>query len=414
MYDGFIMDSSESLLVKVTSILKSRVSLVIGVGLAIILLILIILTSSRSQPNQVASDKKLNLKEYTIPSDYSPFRASKERLGGKQSGVNIKQPVQQLSLSVSSASIENVLQHKQSNGLYSYVRHQDYICKTNPSSSVCKGTFNQPYTTNGAWAAYALLGAYDSYENPQYLADAVKEVLALRATCHGGNTECLWVLVQVVAVYDRTQNPLILAFIKEQGELLLKTTSPNSMLKSIEARELAMIYRLTLDKRYVDEAAKRARDVHEMFQDTSTYTRRSPYPYPMESCWYMLANYEIMKYLKPESQKAYSADIYTFINNAQFEKNWGSFVHPIEIQPCIELTARMAAFTKYQKAADLSSTLWTMFVNDFWDSADKNINLGEGGTRYKKGPVTTDPTTRLVVLSDTAYTVYLSSLFTEK
>lgn len=407
------MDNSESFLVKVTTLLRSRVGLIVGVVLAGILVTLIILSNFRQQAN-TETTKLLMKNEYTIPVGYSPFQAPQDRLSAKSSGVKIERNVQELSLSVSSSSIENVLSSKRSDGKYNYINHQDYICRTNPSSSVCKSGFNQPYITNGAWAAYALLGAYQSYANPQYLSDALKETLALRTTCQNGNKECLWVLVQVVAVYDATQNPALLTFLKEQGELLLTTTDSNPMLKSIEARELALLYRLTLDKRYMDEAVKRANDVHVMFNDSNKHTRRSPYPYPMESCWYMLANYEIMKYLTPDAQKNYSADIYNFINNAQFEENWESFVHPVEIQPCIELTARMAAFTKYQKAADLSVKLWTMFVNDFWDSADKNINLGEGGTRYKKGPVTTDPVTRLVVLSDTAYTVYLSSLFAQK
>lgn len=409
------MEPSTPIFTRIYRFLKSKygVIAILAIGALVLAVSIFVLTNRRSATTSHTGT--LPVDALTLPKDYSPFRTPRADEGIPR--TNVQKDIITKTTQAVDESIRYVGAQRNPDGSYRYVSHYDYLCRIEPTSRVCTtNKLQASYSTEYAWTAYAYLAAYHSYANPDFLKQALTDTLLLRASCAGRADMCRHVLVQVAAVYDETQNPLIKAFLAEEATVLMAKSEDNIMLKAIEARELAILYRIFRERSYIDEAIRRAAQVHAMMVGPrDTYTTRSPFSYPMESCWYALADYEIMKYTAPEKQLAYLKEVTAFLDNAQIEKNWNAFVHPVEIQPCIEVVARIGALTGNKEVSSYAQRLMDRFIADFWDSKSNSLNFAEGGTRYVKGAVNSrDITTRLTILTDSTYTVVLSSLFHKK
>ena len=56
---------------------------------------------------------------------------------------------------------------------------------------------------------------------------------------------------------------------------------------------------------------------------------------------------------------------------------------------------------------DTARKLLTDFLIHFYDTADNKILFGEGGTTFYSKSKSTNPSTNMILISDTAYTNYL-------
>lgn len=302
-------------------------------------------------------------------------------------------------------SIDYVKSQKRSDGAYEYISHYEEICKVGAD---CVYKDARSYMTTNAWTALAYLGKYLSGKDRSYLTLSIEDILKLKSSCEKGEVQCSWVLAQPLKVYEVEPNLDVLAFLKSEGSKLLTTSNPdNLMLLSIEVRELALLYKLTGDNRFLTEAYKRldlATDrlpkQRMLYQNTSGALARY-------GCWYALGAVEVAK-------AVYNIDLINkvglLLENADLASNMNDVNTALQVQPCIESYFSLQQISKDSKYREKATVLLEKFMDRFYDGKDRQLLFGEGGTVMIAIDAVESPSDNIVNLTDSSYTIYLLSL----
>ena len=312
---------------------------------------------------------------------------------------------------VNDEAIGYIQTQRTADGYYNYLAHYDEQCRTQDGKKVCPFDNQRVFQTSNAWTALAYLAAYQHTNEQIYLDQAKTDLNKLIEWCTRDLSQCQWVLVQTVRVYEQTKNQNVLTFLQQVGEYMLSHPSADNkqpMLTSIEARELAMLYGLTKDQRYIDEAQNRlVKARQELDTEDPSIFRRGGFPESVHVCWYSLGELEVAKQ-KPDPLRLIT--LRNFIDHASLPRYYNAFAYPVEIQPCIELYYELyktTSQTNYQKAGDY---LLSLFTIDFWDNEKNKKYYGEGGTLMNGHPSLVEIDGKYVSITDSAYTVFLMNL----
>lgn len=286
-----------------------------------------------------------------------------------------------------------VLSQRQADGYYNYLAHYNEQCEEENGEDKCPFSGVNMFETTNAWTALALFSGSQILDDPQLLDEANKDLVKLQEYCAQDRTQCNWVLAQPAIIYQATENLELLEFLKLQGEILLTSPpSDDAMLTAIEARELALLYEITQDTRYIVAAQNRLNLASQKLNDQPDLYPETTQRFAQSSCWVSLANAEISKTTQ-NSQG--DTNTQAFLQNGNIEENFKSFPSPIDIQPCVESYALSGNSSQ-------TNTLTEKFIQNFYDGKERKLIYGKGGSVFQ--PYTDS---RFVVLTDSAYTGFL-------
>lgn len=301
-----------------------------------------------------------------------------------------------------------VTSQKRSDGFYNYLENYKDQCTTTNGIETCPFNNQEMFQTTNAWTALAHYSQSIIANSSQELTMAQADLNKLMDWCEPDPKQCLWVLMQPILIYEKTQDAKTLAFLKQEGEVLLSSLpSDNLMLASIETRELAALYKLTDDARYLQSAIRRMQVAQELLSKAKSIFPENIPPLADFACWTTLAQLQT-SVNDPETRN--NARFY--LNQRDLIKNFKYFKNPIQIQPCIETYALLGLMDRNSKDKKTASTLLNMFLKDYYDGPSQKIFYGSGGTAFFSR-LDKDASAKTVVLTDSAYTVYLISLINQ-
>lgn len=240
------------------------------------------------------------------------------------------------------------------------------------------------YQQTGAWPMLAYAGLYESAGNQQYLQQLNTEANNLMNSCNGTESSCTLVLVQMIEAYKLTKNPQYFSFITSLGNILLSDNSRTDVMSAgIEAREFALLYELTKNQTYLNEAYARLAkskaawnvsvdEVNQPALKTPTYTL---YRF---ACWTELAESEIAR-VNQDTQA--QQNVISFLDSANITTQFRRMRQLTAIQPCIETFQNIYQLTGDSKYLDQAKTSMQYIVTYRWDP---NIQIakkynGDGG-----------------------------------
>lgn len=313
---------------------------------------------------------------------------------------------------VSSETADYIESQRNPDGSYNFFAHPEENCELINGIEECPfGGEKTDMRVNG-WTSLGNFAAFKTTENEKYRSRMERDLQTLYTWCDTQPPgECLWVLTQLEIIYKDTKDPLLLDFLSKQLELLLNSTpSTDIMLRSIEARELALGYEIFNDVRYLNAASIRSSSARSEVQssENNIYPTISPYPkLPIYACWYYLADAEIARVTIDEEL---SRKTLNELNQAKIFTNFSYFSYPGAIQPCIEAYHILGEALHIENANNDYTALVDTFMNSFYDNPKNKIIYGEGGTVFYPRNISKNFGKKYVLTSDTSYTLYLLKL----
>lgn len=280
----------------------------------------------------------------------------------------------------------------------------DYIFQLKDSQT--KG-LEKSYPTTNAWTALAFASGYKVFNEGKYIDLADADIEALYTYCQQNKSQCLWVLWQLDKISDFVKSDLARSLYLQLGDELMVTSQKDDlMLLSIEVRELAQLYRLTNDNRFLTEAENRYASAKENFTKQPIVYQTGESVFPHHACWFTLAALELSQITQNNQE---SADARNFIDQAAIEQNFDKFQYPVEVMPCLE-TYFVLSQTYSNSYYGSFQTLMDKFSNKAFDGAGKNLLYGKGGIIFDLKGNKNSREGNLVNLTDSAYMAYLLSL----
>ncbi len=289
-----------------------------------------------------------------------------------------------------------VLSQRRDDGYYNYLAYYKEQCV----GEKCPFNGIDMFKTTNAWTALALFSASQILEDSSLLSQAKTDLNKLEEFCAIDRKECNWVLAQPAIIYQTTQDPELLEFLRLQGETLLSSApSDNTMLVAIEARELALLYEIFQDTRYIVAAQNRLFLASRGLENNVDLYSENTTRFAQASCWVSLANTQYATITNNNQEKLNSK---VFLENGKINEYFKNFNSPIEIQPCIESYVLLGE-------APIAKDLLTKFIEKFYDGEKRKLIYGEGGTAYQPGSEL-----EWIVLTDSSYTEFLLSKLNNK
>mgnify|MGYP001245270707 CR=1 FL=1 len=286
---------------------------------------------------------------------------------------------------------------KTAEGIYSYSSH----CEPN-----CPQGFSGSFHTTNAWTSLANTGLYSATGDKNYLNNAKKDADVLIEWCADKTSECLWVLVQINELYKTTNDAKYLDFLTNAGDVLLETPAfEHGMISGIEARELALLYELTGDTKYLDESLVRLDKSKSLADSSQILYAFGGFEVHDTVCWNVLAEAEL--YAVTQDDK-YLENVNLFFTKSNVKKYTNQLIFLSNIQPCIESLLALYAATGDVKYKEDAIAMAEYVITNTWDSAESKKAFGEGAFLMESGST-------LNSLTDSGYMVFLlSKLKSEK
>lgn len=292
-------------------------------------------------------------------------------------------------------AITYVESQRRPDGFYDYIARYDEQCTLKDGKKTCPFGGTRMFETTNSWTALAHFAAYKALGDKSELQKANRDLTKLTDWCSLDPKKCLWVLAQPAIIYQDTKDPKILDFLKSQGEVLFSSIpSTNTMLVAIESRELALLYEIFQDTKYLNASNNRLALASRGLNDQQNIYGSSPLKFAESSCWISLANGQLSTATKNEKEKS---NTLAFLDNGKILQNFNNFYNPVQIQPCIETYFQIGSNTE-------AKNLLEKFIVGFYDGGETKLIYGEGGTVFQQ-----NSRLKMIVLTDSAYTVFLLS-----
>ena len=292
-------------------------------------------------------------------------------------------------------SIAYIESQRRPDGFYEYVAHYDEQCTLKDGKKDCPFGGTRMFETTNAWTALAHFAAYKALGDKSELEKANRDLAKLIDWCAPDPKKCLWVLAQPAIIYQDTKDPKILNFLKPQGLALLSSApSTDTMLVAIESRELALLYEIFQDSKFLSASNNRLSLASRGLNDQQNIYINTPIKFAEYSCWVALANGELSVATKNAEKKN---NTLVFLENGKILQNFSNFYNPIQIQPCIETYSLIGSDVEAKNLLD-------KFILGFYDGKKEKLIYGEGGTVFQQ-----KNNSKMIVLTDSAYTIFLLS-----
>ncbi|MBI4894265.1 MAG: hypothetical protein HY833_00820, partial [Candidatus Aenigmarchaeota archaeon] len=264
------------------------------------------------------------------------------------------------------------------------------------------------YESTNAWTTLSNLRLYQATGEQAYLERAKRDADAVMDWCAGQPNDgkiCLWILVQISELYEETGDQRYADFLLGKGEMLLNIVNDtdsdvvwqrnSTMMIGIDARELAAIYKINGDQRYIDEAKIRIEEAYWGTPDNYPLYQFNGNNYLENSCWPELANMEIYEATGDQASLAQALDLLDTLDPATnvFYMNFLT-----NLQSCNELYLKAYEATGDNKYMEGAVKMADFVLVDRWDSPENNLVSGSG-------TILSDDYSKVDTLTDTAYMV---------
>jgi len=315
--------------------------------------------------------------------------------GAEETGITELEAARQIQSFIDSRRTEG--------GFYKY----SYNCEKNLETDC---GLDLIYETTNSWTAYSNLAMYRATGEKTYLEGAKRDADRVIEWCSdsANNKMCSWILVQIYELYEETVDKRYSDFLLSQGETLLNLDNVDdpeidsqrnsTMMLGIEARELALIYKINGDERYVDEAKVRIERAYGGFTpDNYIMYQFNGNSFKYNSCWPELANIALYEATKDTSYLEQSKDLLDTFDPA-INVVYMNFLTNLE--PCIELYQRVYDVTGEKKYMEGAGKMLDYMLKERWDSPENMLVSGSG-------TVLSDSYSKVDTLTDVAYMVVL-------
>jgi hypothetical protein len=233
--------------------------------------------------------------------------------------------------------------------------------------------------------------------------------------CNGNEDECMWILTQMIKAYKISNNPQYFNFAKSLGDRLLTNNEEKSaMMSGIEARELALLYELTNNQTYLNEANVRLEKSKAAWGDLSVDQYNEPiyssgsFTLYRFACWTTLAEAEIARV---SSDTKARSNVIDFLNLAKIESNYKTLDQLTALQPCVETLLSIYEQTGDVQYYNQAKTTMQYIITYRWDSSLSIAKKYNGDGAYLFNIYTGYD---LKTVTDTGYMIYLLSKMPEE
>lgn len=326
-----------------------------------------------------------------------------QNMGTNKPESSFSQVTREERVNIAAQEVVFIKSQERPDGYYNYVYDYDAQCTQVNGVKTCPFNGTDMFETTNAWAALSHFAAYEISGNKEYLNKSVEDIRKLDEYCTKDRTQCLWVLVQPSLIYNKTQNPVMLSFLRAQAPAL-KTAplSDDLMLASIQVRAMFMMGNILNDSALITRAQTDLEKLSERLSSQPSMYPDTEKRFAQNSCWVTLAN------LYSSSVNAESTR--EFLNQGNIVRNFKYYNNPIEIQPCIEAYSILAGLTSQESDKSTVIELQKLANDAFLDGRGgaKKVYGNGGYLFYKLGFDTKTP--GFMVLTDSAYASYLQSL----
>jgi len=268
------------------------------------------------------------------------------------------------------------------------------------------------YGSTNSWTALSNLRLYQATGDQAYLEKARRDADAVMDWCDAQPDDgkiCLWILVQISELYEETGDQRYADFLLGKGEMLLGIINDkdpdvvwqrnSTMMIGIDARELAAIYKLNGDQRYIDEAKIRVKEAYFGTPDNYPLYQFNGNNYLENSCWPELANMEIYEATGDQASLEQALDLLDTLDPATnvFYMNFLT-----NLQSCNELYLKAYEATGDKKYLEGAVKMADFVLADRWDTPENNLVSGSG-------TILSDDYSKVDTLTDAAYMVAILS-----
>ena len=293
---------------------------------------------------------------------------------------------------------------RNSDSSYKYQSHEEVTCPEVAGKKKCFYEENNSVPVN-SWTALGHYSSYKSSGDTSELEKSKRDLVTLYDWCKSRVNDCTYLLTQPLTISADYADENMMTFLeKESAALVAQKPATDLMLLSIEARELVLLSKFLKDSSLLVKAKTRLDMAQEEVQKQYLNPFVPKVILPKYTCWVTLAQVE-MGIVENDKTAVINALEYLKIND-RFQAI-GNFENPVHIHPCIETFMVGGKYLENSGYKDNARKLLTDFLTNFYDASDNKILFGEGGTTFYSKSKSTNPSSNMVLISDTAYTNYL-------
>ncbi len=287
---------------------------------------------------------------------------------------------------------------------YKYQSHEEVTCPEINGKKKCFYEINNSLPVN-SWTALGHYSAYKAIGDMSALGKTKRDLAVLYDWCKPRIEDCTYLIAQPIIMSSDLKDENMVTFLKKESvALVAQKPSTDLMLLSIEARELALLSKFFADSSLLVKAKSRLALAQDEVQKQYLNPFGPKVVLPKYACWVTLAQVEIA-IAENDEISVINALEYLRINNRM--NAIVEFDNPVHIHPCIETFMLGGKYLENAGYKDTARKLLTDFLIHFYDTADNKILFGEGGTTFYSKSKSTNPSTNMILISDTAYTNYL-------
>tara|TARA_Y100000294_G_scaffold149852_1_gene146893 strand:- start:35 stop:1075 length:1041 start_codon:yes stop_codon:yes gene_type:complete len=301
-------------------------------------------------------------------------------------------------LEIAEMSLNYIDSLRNPNGSYTYT--------SNCVPSECPFPPDLSFGTSHAWVNYAYLGLYQASNDNSYFNKAKNEIGLLHNVCKDDAITCAWILPQVNDYYKITNDQTTLNLITTTGEeLLLENPSEDIMSLGIEIRELAILYDLTKNDKYLTESVNRLNQAENLFLSIGEILYSfNNIKFYSGSCFVELGRLELYK---STDDSKYLEDVITFIDNFNIGNYMKELRFQQNMQSCTEVLLQLNELTGDVKYKTQAAKAMQYVITNLWDSSISKKYYGNEAFLIGTNGVNT--------ITDTAYAIFsLTKLSNQK
>jgi len=257
-----------------------------------------------------------------------------------------------------------------------------------------------------SWTTLAYLAAHKVFQDQSYFEQAREDSQNLLAFCREEDLGCQFDLQGLIELYNIAPSEDILEFLQDSGEELLTNPPSDSLTLNIAARELAQLYQLTDDARFVNEAKnqlelaeEKSKDYRLLYTLSNSSLSGEQVEVHGDVCWNTLAGLEIHKV---SGEEKYLAEVENKLQQIDLQGNYSQFDTPRALEPCVETLQELYQITGKENYQRLARETLIYLLKNHWDSFHNKKFFGEGMVLVLKN-------SKLNVLPDSAYIIVLLS-----
>lgn len=321
-----------------------------------------------------------------------------------------KKPKEVTGLEIAKQSLSFLDKMREPDNMYSfYLKYAS--CKDN-NNTICEKTkIKGNVPSLNTWATFVYLNLYRSTGDNSYLNKAKNEADLTMSL--SGDAAPL-VLIPIYEMYQETKDKKYLDFINENGPKILNASSKDFLTKTVEAKILTIMFSLTQDLKYLNEAKVRIFQAEATLKNVTHHHLGVAYSFNDQvvyrpQCLIQIAK---MNYYLVRNEQNYLDEVVSFLDKAEV----GGFPQLIQattfINGCIEALMMAHQITGKDSYRVQAENMMNFLLSARYDSEERKLIDGDNGFLFVDNAfrVNQEDINRKYT-ADTAYTIFLLSTF---